>query len=243
MCSATIGLSPLPKGELITTLAPTPATALIAGTSGLVGGHLLRLLLQNGRYARVIAMGRRELPGLRHPKLEQRIVDFDALERLAPAELPPVNDVFCCLGTTIRKAGSRQAFRRVDHDYVVALGRLGLAAGATQFLLVSAVSADPSSRVFYSRVKGETESALRALRYTGTQIFRPSLLLGQRREFRLGERLAVLAAPLLAPLCIGPWRRYRPVAARTVAQAMVRIAEAAPRGPNVFEYDGIAAAV
>ena len=156
-------------------------------------------------------------------------------------DLPHVDDVFCCLGTTIKQAGSEAAFRQVDHDFVVGLANAGLRAGATQFLLVSAIGADPDSRVFYSRVKGETEAAIRGLPYQAVQIFRPSLLLGHRPEFRLGERIAMLAAPVLAPLLFSRLRRYRPIQAATVARAMVTIAHEAPRGPNVFEYDAMRA--
>lgn len=155
------------------------------------------------------------------------------------SDLPHVDDVFCCLGTTIKQAGSQPAFRLVDHTFVVGLARAGLRAGATQFLLVSAIGADPASRVFYSRVKGETEAAIRTLPYRAIQIFRPSLLLGERPEFRLGERIAALGAPVMTGLLFGRLRRYRPIQAATVAEAMVTIAREAPRGPNVFEYDAM----
>jgi len=117
------------------------------------------------------------------------------------------------------------------------LARAGLRIGVTQFLLVSAIGADPESRVFYSRVKGEAEAGVRKLRYRAVQIFRPGLLLGERSEFRLGERIAMLVTPLLQPLLAGPLRRYRSIKASDVARAMVRIAREAPRGPNVWEYD------
>jgi len=116
-----------------------------------------------------------------------------------------------------------------------------LRAGATQFLLVSAIGADPESRVFYSRVKGETEAAIRQLPYHAIQIFRPSLLLGERAEFRLGERITMLGAPVLPALLFGRLRRYRPIQAATVARAMLTIAHEAPRGANVFEYDAMRA--
>ncbi len=211
-------------------------TALLAGATGLVGSHILQRLLADSAWTRVVTIGRRLIPQ-RHDKLEQRIVDFDSL-----IDLPHVDDVFSCLGTTIKKAGSQEAFRRVDHDYGVALAQAGLRAGATQFLLVSAIGADPESRVFYSRVKGETEADVRKLPYPATQIFRPSLLLGERAEFRLGERIAMMAAPLLSSLLFGRLRRYRPMHADVVARAMTRIALEAPRGPNVFAYDAMTAA-
>jgi len=213
-------------------------TALLAGATGLVGSHALELLLADTHWSRVVAVGRRTTSH-HHDKLEQRVVDLGSLE--AASALPHVDDVFCCLGTTIKQAGSQPAFRLVDHAFVVGLARAGLRAGATQFLLVSAIGADPKSRVFYSRVKGETEAAIRALPYQGIQIFRPSLLLGERPQFRFGERIAMLGAPVLAALLFGRLRRYRPIHAAAVARAMVAIAQEAPRGPNVFEYDAMRA--
>jgi uncharacterized protein YbjT (DUF2867 family) len=212
-------------------------TALVAGATGLVGSHLVQILLEQPTWAQVVTVGRRAAPQS-HPKLEQRIVDLGALDAIDP---PHADDVFCCLGTTIKQAGSQDAFRRVDHDYVVGLARAGLRIGATQFLLISAIGADPESRVFYSRVKGEAEAAVRALPYRAVQIFRPGLLLGNRSEFRLGERIAMVAVPLLHPLLLGRLRRYRSIDAGDVARAMVRIAREAPRGPNVWEYDGMRA--
>lgn len=213
-------------------------TGLLAGATGLVGSHVLQLLLADATWSHVVTVGRRTV-SQRHDKLEQRMLDLGALD--AVADLPHADDVFCCLGTTIKQAGSQPAFRRVDHDFVVALARAGLRLGATQFLLVSAIGADPASRVFYSRVKGEAEAAVRQLPYRGVQIFRPSLLLGERAEFRIGERVATLVAPALPLFLPGPFRRYRPIRAATVARAMVRIAREAPRGPNVFEFDAIQA--
>jgi uncharacterized protein YbjT (DUF2867 family) len=215
-------------------------TALLAGATGLVGSHVLELLLADNEWARVVTAGRRTTPQ-RHDKLEQRVIDVGAIEALG--DLPHADDVFCCLGTTIKQAGSRQAFRRVEHDFVVGLARAGLRVGATQFLLVSAIGADPESRVFYSRVKGEAEAAVRKLPYRALQIIRPSLLLGERAEFRLGEHIAMAGAPLLQLFLVGRLRRYRPIQASDVARAMVRVAREAPRGPNVYEYDAMLANV
>jgi len=225
-------------GEIITSFSGVSRTALLAGATGLVGSHVLDLLLADGEWTQVVTVGRRSVP-VRHAKLEQRILDLGALE--AVADLPHADDVFCCLGTTMRQAGSEEAFRRVDHDFVLALARAGVRVGARQFLLVSAIGADPQSRVFYSRVKGETEAAVRKLPYRAVQIFRPGLLLGKRAEFRLGERIAMLGAPLVQPLLVSRLRRFRSIKASDVARAMVRVAREAPRGPNVWEYDGMIA--
>src|SRR5436190_4644990 len=180
-------------GGIITTLRALSRTALLAGATGLIGNHVLQFLLADRTWGRVITVGRRITPH-KHEKLEQRVLDLGELETVS--DLTHVDDVFCCLGTTIKQAGSQPAFRRVDHAFVLGVAHAGLHAGATQFLLVSAIGADPASRVFYSRVKGETESAVRRLGFPSIQIFRPSHLLGERSEFRLGERIAMVVAPL-----------------------------------------------
>src|SRR6266480_1688362 len=225
-------------GGIITSLGLVSRTALLAGATGLVGSHVLNLLLGDPEWTRVVTVGRRTT-ARQHAKLEQRVLDLGTLETLG--DVPRLNDVFCCIGTTIKRAGSQPAFRLVDHTFVVGLARAGLRAGATQLLLVSAVGADPASRIFYSRVKGQTEAAVRQLPYRAVQIFRPSLLLGRRSEFRLGERVAMLTAPFLSLALLGKLRRYRPIHAATVARAMVTIAREAPLGPNVFEYAGMRA--
>jgi uncharacterized protein YbjT (DUF2867 family) len=215
-------------------------TALLAGATGLVGRHVLADLLADDTWSHVVTVGRRTTDR-QHEKLEQRILDLSAIE--AHGDLPHADDVFCCLGTTIEQAGSQEAFRRVDHDFVLGLARVGLRIGAKQFLLVSAIGADPGARVFYSRVKGEVEAAVRALPYRAVQIFRPGLLLGNRTEFRLGEKIATYLAPIVQPVLVGPLRRYRSIRASDVARAMVRTAREAPRGPNVWEYDGMRASI
>ncbi len=198
-------------------------TALILGGSGLVGGHLLKKLLEATEYKSVIALVRRPLD-LRHDKLTQRITDFEQLPR---ESLPPVDDVFCCLGTTIKVAGSRAAFRRVDHDYILMAAQAALAADARQFLLVSSLGADARSPFFYMRTKGETEAALRALPYTSLSIFRPGYLVGQRSTPRpLEDWIGKLMqrSAFLIP------RAYRPIHASTVAEAMLEQAKRALPG-------------
>ena len=211
-------------------------TALVAGGSGLVGGHVLRQLLEDPDYDRVTALTRRPL-ALTHKKLVQRVVDFDRLAEVG--DFPRVHDVFCCLGTTIKQAGSQEAFRKVDLAYVVELGRMAVRHRASQFLVVTAVGADPRSRVFYNRVKGEAEEAVRRLQFDAIQIFRPSLLLGFRPQSRPAESIARVLSPLVAWAFLGPLARYRPIKAATVARAMVRIAREAPRGAHVYESDAI----
>jgi uncharacterized protein YbjT (DUF2867 family) len=198
--------------------------ALVAGATGLVGGELVRQLATSPDYARVTALVRRAttLPAGVVPLT----VDFEQLPQ--SAEHLGAEHVFCALGTTIKHAGSQAAFRRVDHDYVVLLARLARERGARHFLLVSSLGADPGSRVFYSRVKGEVETAVRQLGYPSLTIVRPSLLLGPRNEFRLGEALMKPLGPLLP-------RRYRPVPARAVAATLIRAARHDAPGVWVIE--------
>ena len=212
------------------------ATALIAGASGLVGGLLLRRLLDAPEYDRVVSVGRRRLD-LEHPKLVQIITDFAALERL-PEPLRG-DDAFCCLGSTIRQAGSRAAFRAVDQAAVLAFAWSAQRGGARSFAVVSSLGADAKSRVFYNRVKGETEDALRVLGFDTLGIFRPSLLLGRHPPSRFGEKIAAALLAFSRPLLVGGWRKYRAIEAEVVARAMVRSAKRAAGGARVCESDEI----
>lgn len=211
-------------------------TALLLGGSGLVGAFCLQALLADPAYASVISVARRELTGDRHPRLVQKIIEFGGLASL---ELPPVNDAFCALGTTIRTAGSHEAFRRVDLEFPLAAARQSLKFGARQFLLVSSVGADPKSKNFYLRTKGDVEQALTSLPFQAVHIFRPSLLLGQRAESRTGESLAIVAARIFQFLCVGPLRKYHPVSASKVGHAMVAAAMSNANGRFVYEYNRI----
>jgi uncharacterized protein YbjT (DUF2867 family) len=190
-------------------------TALLAGATGLVGGHLLRLLLADDAWDQVVSVGRREVD-VRDPKLTQ-------LHAALPdvGELPPVDDAFCALGTTIKKAGSQDAFRAIDRDAVVAVASAAQLAGTTSFLHVTAIGASARSRVFYNRVKGETEQDVAALGIATTVAFRPSIIDGDRPESRAGERAGLVVMRALAPV-LG---RYRPTRAEDVARAMVRAAQ------------------
>jgi uncharacterized protein YbjT (DUF2867 family) len=198
-------------------------TALIAGATGLVGGHLLRLLLEDDTWDRVVSVGRREV-GVRHDKLEQALTQLPQVP-----ELPPIDDAFCALGTTIKQAGSQDAFRMVDHDAVVALAEAASQAGATAFLHVTAMGANARSRVFYNRVKGETERDVAALGIPTTVAFRPSILDGDRAEPRLGENVGLAVMRTLRPV-LG---RYAPTAADDVARAMVHRARTGQPGTGV----------
>ncbi len=196
-------------------------TALVAGPTGLVGQHLLQRLLLDPAYTAVRALSRRPLD-LRHERLQVVQTDFYHLPSLGAAL--QVDDVFCCLGTTLNKAGSRAAFEDVDYRMVIELANATQAAGAHQFIAVSAVGASTRSPAFYNRVKGRMEAAVSALNFAAVHIVRPSLLLGSRGEKRPSEEFAQKVSPLLSPLFVGPLLRYRPVAAEDVAEAMLRLA-------------------
>jgi len=209
----------------------------MAGASGLVGGLLLRQLLDSPEYDRVIALGRRPLD-LAHPKLAQVGVDFAALDQVT-ADLH-CDDAFCCLGTTIKQAGSPEAFRAVDHVAVLAFAWAARRNGAERFFVVSALGANARSRVFYNRVKGETEEALEVIDFPTLAIFRPSLLLGRRNETRLGERVGEVIMWLAEPLLLGRLRQYRAIQAEVVARAMVRCSFGRPdQGVLIFPSDEI----
>ncbi len=219
-------------------IAARPRTALLLGASGLVGSHCLKTLLARREYQVVTAPVRRLLP-IEHPKLVQHIVDFEQLEDRAG--LLKAEDVYCCLGTTMKKAGSQESFTRVDHDYPLEIARLAVRQGTRRFLLVSALGADPGSRIFYNRVKGRVEEAISALTFEAVHIFRPSMIMGQRSEFRPAELSAKILVGAIKPLMIGPLRRYRPIKASTIAAAMVGIALEGRRGVNLFESHRIQA--
>lgn len=208
--------------------------ALLVGATGLVGGFVLARLLAHPEYSSVEIWVRRELP-LRDSKLIQKVVDFSNL----PLQQVHADHVFCCLGTTIRKAGSEAAFREVDHDYPLALARLARSGGSRKFLMVSALGADAASSVFYNRVKGEVENAITALDLPAIWFFRPSLLLGPRQENRPGERIGAVIGKLIAPLLVGGLRKYRPIHVDTVAAAMV-YAATHNVAPGAIESDAIA---
>jgi uncharacterized protein YbjT (DUF2867 family) len=202
-------------------------SVVLVGATGLVGSECLKLLLADPAFERVTVLARRPLEGIAaSPKLAAHVVELEHPEPYA--DLLAADALICALGTTIRQAGSRERFREVDHGIPFALGRLGAARGLKHFLLVSALGADPRSRVFYNRVKGDLEKALSDLPLPALTIVRPSLLLGRRREFRLGERVAQAFAFLVPG-------RYAAIRARDVAAALVRFAKEDAAGRRIVE--------
>jgi uncharacterized protein YbjT (DUF2867 family) len=214
-----------------------PRTAVVLGASGLVGGYSLRALLDNDAWNKVRVLARRDLGLAPNSKLEQRIVPD--MGKLTAADFAGATDVFCATGTTIRKAGSQEEFQRIDYAMPLAAARAAVEAGAQRFILVSSVGADPNSKNFYLRTKGELERDLSALKFRAIHIMRPGLLLGHREEFRPGERLATRLAPFVNLTLYGPLKRYRSIAAEKVGRAMVGAAKQEKTGNFVYEFDDI----
>jgi len=209
---------------------------VVLGATGLVGGHLVEALLADAGVTRVVAPGRRPVDRWRETgRVETPVVDFAHLEPSAFSG----DQVFLCLGTTLRKAGSRAAFRAVDFDAVLASARSALEAGARDAFLVSSVGAGPGARGFYLRVKREAEEAVAALPFRSVHVFRPAILTGARSESRPVERAGIVLATMGAPFMVGRARRYRPIAAVTVARAMARVAVRPGEGVHVHESEEI----
>lgn len=211
-----------------------PAVAIVAGATGLVGQALVRQLAADDAWREVRALTRRDLPpGLTAPRVVPVSVDYSRLD--PPPPWAAATHVFCALGTTMRQAGSREAFRLVDLDYPLALARATLARGARHFLLVTAVGASPRSRFFYNRVKGEVEAAVAALGFRSVTIARPSLLLGDRGTFRWAEQAGKVLG-VVAPA------RWRPVPDERVARALIAAARRDQAGVGILENPELRAA-
>jgi len=220
---------------------PAPlGSAVVLGATGLVGGCLLGVLASDTECESIVAIGRRP-SGAHDRKLTEVTVDLADTDRYV--EHLRVDCVFCALGTTIKKAGSEAAFRRVDYEYPLAAARAASSAGAGRFALVSAVGADAKSSVFYNRVKGELEDALRALLFPrGVRVLHPSVLLGERTESRPGEQIAATLMRATAPLFAGGLKKYRAITADTVARALVTAARSDGEGFVVYEGESLFAA-
>lgn len=206
--------------------------ALIAGATGLVGSSLLKQLLAEDQYEKIVIITRKPLEII-HPKLVQKQIDFNTIESLKLDFL--VEDVFCALGTTIKTAGSQDAFYKVDFTYVVNLGKWCAANSVKRFLIVSAMGASAKSGIFYNRVKGEMEVAVSQLNIPQRQIFRPSLLMGNRMEKRGGEKIAQVVMGSLGFLFAGPLLKYKGIHADVVAGAMINAAKKNISGYNIYE--------
>ncbi len=208
-------------------LTKSSKTALLFGATGLVGNELLHQLLNEQAYSKVIAPTRRP-HHLKDAKLVNPVVNFKELEQYGGRW--QCDDVYICLGTTIKKAGSKAAFREVDFDYILKAAVVAKAGGANQCLLISSVGADPESLFFYTRVKGETEEAIKALGFWATHIFQPGVLVGKRSEFRLGEKIGIGVSNLLrgiSPKILGD---YNPTEVDALAKNMIEAARSIAGG-------------
>jgi uncharacterized protein YbjT (DUF2867 family) len=209
---------------------------LLAGATGLVGSCTLEALLEANDVSRVLAVTRRPLQR-EHSRLANRIVQFEKIE----AQLKGVScdAALCCLGSTRRQAGSRERFRQVDVEAVLAFARVAQAGGAKRFVVISSVGADPNSRNFYLRTKGDMEEELEGLAFESLDILQPSLLMGWRSEMRPLELVGLALMPLVNPLLGGKYANYRGISARTVAAAMLGAVRSGRRGVNRYTYAGI----
>lgn len=211
-----------------------PKTALIAGATGLVGSYCLEYLLQSKIYDKVICITRKTLP-VQSPFLQQVIADTNNLaETLNQIK---ADDVYCCIGTTINKAGTQEAFKQVDYTYVKVLAEQLKNNGATSFAVVSSISADAKSSNFYLRIKGEMENSVKACNYSKTIILRPSMLLGPRKEFRMGEAIGKVFMTTFSFLFVGKLKRYKAIEAALVAKALIHFTQEDFKGLKVIEND------
>jgi uncharacterized protein YbjT (DUF2867 family) len=216
---------------LLINMGLTNKTALVLGATGLIGAELVKILTENGHYQKVHFLVRRPIE-VESEVCEVHVVDFDELHKYHA--LFQVTDVFCCLGTTIKVAKTKEAFRKVDYEYPIEAAKLANENGAEKYLIVSSMGADTKSLFFYSRVKGDVEETLNSLNLSSLHIFRPSLLLGDREEFRIGEKLAEKASGILNKLMIGPLRPFRGIQARKVAAAMAVVAQSDKKGKHIY---------
>jgi uncharacterized protein YbjT (DUF2867 family) len=209
-------------------------TALLIGATGLVGSQLLSQLLSDERFGKVIAFGRRPLE-TSHPKLEARVIDFAAPESWS--QLVRGDVAFSALGTTIKQAGTQEAQKRVDYDYQFAFARAAAKSGVPTYVLCSSASANAESRMFYSRIKGELDRDVQTLGFERVRIVRPSLLGGERKQARTGERIG--SALLGAVNALGLARKYREIHGDVVARAMINAALDPAQGTRIFTLDEV----
>jgi len=203
-----------------------------------VGSHCLNFLLQNNVYDRVYSVARRPL-NIQHEKLTEYTIDFMSFNE--HKEKFKVETVFCCLGTTIKTAGSQENFKEVDYAYPLKAGQMSLEMGVKSFSMVTALGANRKSKIFYNRVKGEIETELIALGLNSLSIFRPSMLTGKRRENRLGEKIGTVAMVLLNHVLVGRFKKYRSITAAAVAEVMAAETESKMPGLHIYESNEIAA--
>ncbi|MEA5426966.1 oxidoreductase [Arcicella lustrica] len=211
-------------------------TAIIIGATGLVGSTLVKQILDNPNYSKVTLLLRKPLE-IQHPKLQQEIVDFDKPD----ATKIMGDELFCAMGTTLRKAGSKEAQYKIDCTYPYEFGKIAKANGVKQYILVSSIGSDANSNSFYLRTKGDLEQKIKALDFENFISVRPSFILGDRQEFRLGEKIGIVLAKAISPLLIGSLKKYRGIEAAQIAKAMQVLASKGLTGVHFFESDELQA--
>ena len=210
--------------------------ALVFGGTGLTGTELVRQLSGNDNYGEIVVFVRKEVAPV-IDKVRQVVIDFDNME--AFASQIQGDELFICLGSTIARAGSKEAFFKIDHDYVMEAARLALKGGVSRAAVITAVGSSAKSMFFYPKVKGLVEQELMELGFEALNILRPSLLLGNRKEFRRGERLAVILSEKLPGMYFGPFYKYRPIQASVVAHAMIQMMAKENKGNRIYESEEI----
>jgi len=210
--------------------------AVVSGASGLVGSELIDLLLKDNYYDQVVAVVRKPIE-IKNEKLIQKVIDFENISS-AFGELK-ADDGFCCLGTTIKSAGSQEKQYRIDHDYVVEFGKASFNIGVRKLAVVSSIGSDKDSKNFYLRTKGSMEEDLKKIPFEALFIMRPSFLLGKRKEFRFGEKAGLIFLFLFQPFMVGRLRKYRGIKAHCVAKGMVERVKSEKNGINIIESDNI----
>ena len=211
-------------------------TALVIGSTGLIGKELLSILLANPTYNKVVTFVKRDT-GIEHTKLTQHITDFSNLESYQ--NLVIGDDFFCAIGTTIKKAGSPNAFRQVDFEYPRQFANFALQNKVKQFLLISSLNADVKSNNFYLKTKGAIQDYLKNCEFENVAILQPSILLGDRSEFRLGEKVGSLIMQIFSFVFQGNLKKYRAIESKIVAKAMFKIAQKNDIGFNIYQSDAI----
>ena len=213
-------------------------TAVVVGATGMIGNQVVEQLIRENAFSTIRLLVRKPITHP-SPKVEIATVNFDDPADLAQ-KLAAGTSIFCCVGTTQSKVkGDQAAYRKVDFDLPLNVAKQGLKNGFTTFLLVSAVGANPASKNFYLRLKGETEEALKKLSYPSMHIFQPSLLMGERKEFRITEKIAQTVFPVIATMFLGALTKYKPIHATAVAAAMAQCAKSAIPGFHVYTYQNM----
>lgn len=206
--------------------------AIIIGASGLVGSHILASLLENPNYSEIAIFTRKKID-LEHPKLNQVLVDFDNLNK----NLIQADEIFCAIGTTLKKAGSKSAQLHIDCEIPYNFAKIGRENGVKGFYLVSSLGADANSTNFYLKTKGQLEQKITELKFETFVSVRPSILFGNRTEKRLGEGFGIFAAKLIEPFLLGKLKKYAGIEAADVAEALIKLANSNKKGDYKIESD------